>query len=64
MRTFNLLGTPLVATTYEEFTAHCQDLVRRSGSFAVDLTILRQIGNHGTKESTACFRDLFTQAEA
>jgi len=38
MRTFNLLGTPLVATTYEEFTAHCQDLARRSGTFAVDLT--------------------------
>lgn len=38
MKTFEILGTPLVATTYAEFTAHCQRLAQRSHSSAVDLT--------------------------
>ena len=38
MRTFNLLGTPLLATTYEQLTAHSQELARRSGTCAIDLT--------------------------
>ncbi len=38
MKTIELLGTPLLATTYAEFTAHCQELARRDRSFAVDLT--------------------------
>jgi N-acetylglucosaminyldiphosphoundecaprenol N-acetyl-beta-D-mannosaminyltransferase len=38
MRTFNLLGTPLVATTYDELTAHVHDLARRGGTQAIDLT--------------------------
>ena len=38
MRTFDILGTPLVATTYDELTNHCQELARRGGIYAVDLT--------------------------
>ena len=38
MRTFDLLGTPLVATTYDEFTRHCQQLARGDKPVAVDLT--------------------------
>ena len=38
MRTFDLLGTPLVATTYDELTAHCQELARHGGTYAIDLT--------------------------
>lgn len=38
MRTFDLLGTPLVATTYDEFSEHCQERARRGGTSAVDLT--------------------------
>ena len=37
MTTSEILGTSLVATSYAEFTAHCQQLARR-GTFAVDLT--------------------------
>lgn len=38
MRTLELLGTPLLATNYAEFTAHSQELSRRGGTYAVDLT--------------------------
>ncbi len=38
MRTFDLLGTRLVATNYEEFTARCQELAKGPGPVAVDLT--------------------------
>lgn len=38
MRTFNLLGTPLVATSYDELIAHAHDLARRGGVHAVDFT--------------------------
>ena len=38
MRTFQLLGTPLLATSYDELTAHCQELARRGGTHAIDFT--------------------------
>ena len=38
LRTFDLLGTPLLATTYDELTAHAHDLARRGGIHAIDLT--------------------------
>lgn len=38
MRTFDVLGTPLQATTYSEFTAFCQELALKSGTCAIDLT--------------------------
>lgn len=38
MRTLDVLGTPLAATTYEELSAHCHDLARRGGTWAIDLT--------------------------
>ena len=38
MRTFDLLGTPLVATSYDELIAHVHDLARRGGVHAVDFT--------------------------
>ena len=38
MRTFDLLGTRLLATNYAEFTAHCHELARGGGTYAVDLT--------------------------
>jgi N-acetylglucosaminyldiphosphoundecaprenol N-acetyl-beta-D-mannosaminyltransferase len=38
MRTFELLGTPLLATNYAEFTQHCHDLARHDRTYAVDLT--------------------------
>ena len=38
MRTFDLLGTPLVATTYDELILHVQDLARRDGTQAIDFT--------------------------
>jgi N-acetylglucosaminyldiphosphoundecaprenol N-acetyl-beta-D-mannosaminyltransferase len=38
MRTISLIGTPLRATTYDEFTRHCQELAQRGGTYAVDLT--------------------------
>jgi N-acetylglucosaminyldiphosphoundecaprenol N-acetyl-beta-D-mannosaminyltransferase len=37
-RTYDLLGTPLLATTYEELIARCHDLARRDGVSAIDLT--------------------------
>ena len=33
-----ILGTPLRITTYAAFTAHCQQLARRPGTWAVDFT--------------------------
>jgi len=36
MKTFNLLGTPLLATTYDELTAHAQALAQRGGTYAID----------------------------
>jgi hypothetical protein len=38
IRTFELLGTPLLATTYDELTAHAHALARRGGTYAIDLT--------------------------
>ncbi len=38
LRTFDLLGTPLLATTYDELIAHARTLARRSGTYAIDLT--------------------------
>ncbi|MEO7165863.1 MAG: hypothetical protein ABI787_09180 [Spartobacteria bacterium] len=38
MGTFDLLGTPLLATTYEELIAHAQILARDGGTHAIDLT--------------------------
>lgn len=37
-RTFDLLGTPLLATTCEELIAQAQALARRGGTHAIDLT--------------------------
>ncbi len=38
MRTFDLLGTPLLATTYEGLIAHTHALARRDGPHAIDFT--------------------------
>ena len=38
MKTFDLLGTPLVATSYDELIAHVHELARDGGTHAVDLT--------------------------
>ena len=38
MRTFDLLGTPLLATNYEQLIAHAHALARRGGTHAIDLT--------------------------
>ena len=38
MKPFNLMGTPLQATSYAEFTAHCQELSQHDRTYAVDLT--------------------------
>lgn len=38
MRTFDLLGTPLLATTYEQLIAHAHTLARQGGTHAIDLT--------------------------
>lgn len=38
MTTFEVLGTPLTATTYAEFTHHCQELARSGAKKVVDLT--------------------------
>lgn len=51
MRTFELLGTPLLATTYEELIAHVHALARRGGTHAIDFTnthviTLRRVDPH------------------
>ncbi|MBA2432287.1 MAG: WecB/TagA/CpsF family glycosyltransferase [Chthoniobacterales bacterium] len=38
MQSIPVLGTPLLATNYAEFTAHCQELTRLHHATAVDLT--------------------------
>ena len=38
MRAIDILGTPLVATTYEELTEECQKLARSDRPWAVDFT--------------------------
>lgn len=38
IRTFDLLGTPLLATTYEELIAYAHSLARRDGTHAIDFT--------------------------
>ena len=38
MRVIDILGTPLTATTYEEYTRHCQELSKSGETFAVDLS--------------------------
>jgi N-acetylglucosaminyldiphosphoundecaprenol N-acetyl-beta-D-mannosaminyltransferase len=38
MQTFDLLGTPLLATTYEALIAHAQKLARSGGPHAIDFT--------------------------
>ncbi len=45
MKTFDLLGTPLVATSYEELIRQVHDFARSGGPRAVDLT------NKADKES-------------
>lgn len=37
-KTFDLLGTPLFATSYEELIAYGQTLARREGTYAIDFT--------------------------
>lgn len=34
----DLLGTPLLVTSYEKLIAHCHELARRGGTFAIDFT--------------------------
>jgi N-acetylglucosaminyldiphosphoundecaprenol N-acetyl-beta-D-mannosaminyltransferase len=36
--TLDLLGTPLLVTTYDELIAYCHELARRERSYAIDLT--------------------------
>ena len=38
LSTFDLLGTPLLATTYSELTARCHELARNGGTYAIDFT--------------------------
>src|SRR5690349_11795904 len=38
MKTINVLGTPLTATSYDEFTNYCRHLLRENHPVAVDLT--------------------------
>jgi hypothetical protein len=38
LRTFDLLGTPLLATTYKELAAVAHTLARRGGTYAIGLT--------------------------
>lgn len=38
MRVIDVIGTPLVATTYDEFTAYCYGLIEKGGTWAVDLS--------------------------
>lgn len=38
MKQFDVLGTPLQATSYAEFTVRCQELAKRDHASAVDLT--------------------------
>src|SRR5213594_2932918 len=38
MRKIDVLSTPLAVTTYDEFTRHCENLVKQSGTWAVDLS--------------------------
>jgi N-acetylglucosaminyldiphosphoundecaprenol N-acetyl-beta-D-mannosaminyltransferase len=38
MKVIDVLETPLTATTYQEFTKYCQDLIERGGTWAVDLS--------------------------
>ncbi len=37
-RVFELLGTPLLATTYDELIARCHELARAGGTCAIDFT--------------------------
>ncbi len=37
-RIFDLLGTPLLATTYEELIEHCHDLAHLGETYAIDFT--------------------------
>lgn len=36
--THDLLGTPLLATSYDELIAHCHELARRDETYAIDFT--------------------------
>jgi N-acetylglucosaminyldiphosphoundecaprenol N-acetyl-beta-D-mannosaminyltransferase len=38
VKAINILGTPLTATNYVEFTKFCHELIERGGTWAVDLT--------------------------
>jgi N-acetylglucosaminyldiphosphoundecaprenol N-acetyl-beta-D-mannosaminyltransferase len=38
MKKIDVLETPLVATTYDQFTKACHDLVKQGGTWAVDLS--------------------------
>jgi len=55
MRVFDILGTPLTATTYAEFTQYCHGLVESGGSRAVDLSNTQIVTKRRHEPS---FRDL------
>ena len=38
MKVIDILGTPLAATNYFEFTKFCHELIERSGTWAIDLS--------------------------
>lgn len=38
MKVIDVLGTPLAATTYDELTDHCHDLVQKGGTWAINFT--------------------------
>jgi N-acetylglucosaminyldiphosphoundecaprenol N-acetyl-beta-D-mannosaminyltransferase len=38
MKVIDVLGTPLTATSYDEFTRYCHQLVKADGTWAVDLS--------------------------
>jgi N-acetylglucosaminyldiphosphoundecaprenol N-acetyl-beta-D-mannosaminyltransferase len=62
MKVIDVLGTPLAATTYDELTAHCQELARTGTTWAIDLTntqiVTMRRHEPGFREITSRF-DLF-----
>ncbi|MEP6810882.1 MAG: WecB/TagA/CpsF family glycosyltransferase, partial [Chthoniobacterales bacterium] len=62
MKVIDLLGTPLAATTYEELTEHCHELVRLGGTRAIDFTntqiVTMRRHERSFRETTSRF-DLF-----
>lgn len=59
---FDVIGTPLSATSYEELIGHCQRIVRQSGTWAIDFTnthiVTLRRHNPSFRAVTNCF-DLF-----